>query len=546
MQTVNSNYKRFLDQPTVRPIWLFIFEDVPTRFSTGTVKNALGITKPYAVLPESAGAQITVDEGRSSFSSWLFKVLDVGNEVTLLLTQFQFANRLCTIKTGFAEIDEADYVTAFTGRLLDFPLAADNNFWQFEAVSIAISQSVNIFDAACLLVGDITNADTTINVDDSTAFPAATAGVCYVRIDDEVFSYTGNTGTSFTGCTRGELGTAADAHVDGTQMINVVILEGNPMTLALQIMMSTGAGTNGPYDVLPACAGLSIPEDQVNVEAFENQRDLWLNQFNFRFEEQDSTPGLSFLQEQIYSFSNSYPVVDNEGRLSVKVYAPPLPNQLAPVVSDNDMAGAPKYQPSRLATMFYNEIRLSFDWDFVTKTFGSVSFFEDLQSQVIYNTTSTRTLESRGMRGGIGATGTPRIANWATRFLKRFSVPPPSLNGKLLYDKRLLEPGDVVPITSIHIPNLITGKKGVVTKLMELVEYTPDPAQGVQTAVFLDTGYTYGHKYAGISPSKQPPINFPNYLAATPQQRNYAFISEKTSPTAGVMSNGDDGYYITP
>lgn len=546
MQTANSNYLRLLSQATVRPVWLIIFDGVPTRFATGIVKNSLGITKPYAIVPETAGAQITVDEGRSSFSSWLFKVLDVGNEVTTLLTQYQFANRLVTIKSGFAELNEADYITAFTGQLLDFPLAADNSFWQFEAVSIAISQSVSIFDAACLLVGDITNASATINVDDSTGFPAATAGLCYVRIDDEVFSYTGNTGTSFTGCVRGELGTAAAAHLDGTQMQNVVILEGNPLTLALQIMTSTGAGTNGPYDVLPACAGLSIPQDQVNVALFENQRDLWLNQFNFRFEEQDVIPGLTFLQEQIYSFCNSYPVIDNDGRLSVKVYAPPLPNQLAPVIHDNDMAGAPRYQPGRLATMFYNEIRLSFDWDFVTKTFGSLSFFEDLQSQATYNTTSTRTLESRGMRGGIGATGTPRIANWATRFLKRFSVPPPSLNGKLLYDKRLLEPGDVVPITSLYIPNLTTGKKGVVTKLMELVEYTPDPAQGVQTAVFLDTGYTYGHKYAGISPSAQPPINFPGYLAATPAQRNYAFISSKQSATVGIMSNGDDGYYITP
>ncbi len=311
-------------------------------------------------------------------------------------------------------------------------------------------------------------------------------------------------------------------------------------------MTSTGLGTNGPYDVLPICAGLSIPQDQVNVAAFENQRDLWLQQFNFRFEEQESVSGLTFLQEQIYSFCNSYPVIDNEGRLSVKVYTPPMPNQIAPVINDNEMAGAPRYQSSRLATTFYNEIDLKYDWDFLTQTFTSRAFFEDLVSQQTYDTVSTKKLESRGMRGGIGATGTPRIQNWSVRFLKRFSVPPPSVQGTFLYKNRLLEPGDIVPITSIHIPNLSTGKKGVVTKLMELVEYAPDAAQGLQSAMLLDTGYSYGRKYGAISPSAQPPINFPVYSAATPAQRNYAFASTKINATTGVMGNGDDGYYVSP
>ncbi len=51
-------------------------------------------------------------------------------------------------------------------------------------------------------------ADTTINVTSTTGFPAT--GIC--SIEDEVLSYTGKTGTTFTGCTRGYDSTTAAAH----------------------------------------------------------------------------------------------------------------------------------------------------------------------------------------------------------------------------------------------------------------------------------------------------------------------------------------------
>lgn len=65
------------------------------------------------------------------------------------------------------------------------------------------------------LTSDITNAVTTIPADDTSRFP--TAGD--ITIGEEIITYTGKTGTSFTGCTRGAHSSTAVAHV-GSDIIH--------------------------------------------------------------------------------------------------------------------------------------------------------------------------------------------------------------------------------------------------------------------------------------------------------------------------------------
>ena len=136
-----------------------------------------------------------------------------------------------------------------------------------------------------------------------------------------------------------------------------------------------------------------------------------------------------------------------------------------------------------------------------------------------------------------------RIAN---RFLKRFSVPSPLMNAEVFYSQRLLQQADIVPITSSKVRNLQQGVIGIVARMFEILGVTPNWLNATQQLQLLDTGYTYGRRYAGISPSAQPPINFPVYSQASAQQRNYGFISQKINATTGQMGDGSPGYYITP
>ena len=64
--------------------------------------------------------------------------------------------------------------------------------------------------AKTTLNGAINNSVTTITVADTTHFPASGE----IIIESERITYTGKTGTTFTGCTRGANGTAAASHAD--------------------------------------------------------------------------------------------------------------------------------------------------------------------------------------------------------------------------------------------------------------------------------------------------------------------------------------------
>lgn len=61
------------------------------------------------------------------------------------------------------------------------------------------------------LASNVTASDTTIPVSSTSGFPSSG----YIRIGNEIIAYTGTTSTSFTGCSRGQLGTGASAHGSG-------------------------------------------------------------------------------------------------------------------------------------------------------------------------------------------------------------------------------------------------------------------------------------------------------------------------------------------
>jgi hypothetical protein len=66
------------------------------------------------------------------------------------------------------------------------------------------------------LNGAINSSVTTIVIDSTTGFPSAGT----IIIDNELITYTAKTGTDFTGCVRGALGTIAASHLDNSLVAN--------------------------------------------------------------------------------------------------------------------------------------------------------------------------------------------------------------------------------------------------------------------------------------------------------------------------------------
>lgn len=84
----------------------------------------------------------------------------------------------------------------------------DGDYVTVKADGQAVITQTNL--GGTLLNGAVNISQTTITVDDTSNF--ASSGT--IGIDDELISYTGKTATTFTGCTRGVLGTAASTHLD--------------------------------------------------------------------------------------------------------------------------------------------------------------------------------------------------------------------------------------------------------------------------------------------------------------------------------------------
>jgi hypothetical protein len=99
--------------------------------------------------------------------------------------------------------------------------------------------------------GNITDSQTSITVDtvDATTVANATG---FIKIDNEIISYTGRTATTFTGLTRGALGTTAATHLDNAPVligrtisaISATVLTFVTATVATESAVSTTFTTN--------------------------------------------------------------------------------------------------------------------------------------------------------------------------------------------------------------------------------------------------------------------------------------------------------------
>lgn len=144
--------------------------------------------------------------------------------------------------------------------------------------TLALPQGAFFQDGVTTLTAGINNAVAILPVASTDNFPNAGA----VLIGSEIISYTGKTTTSFTGCTRGQYGSSAAAHLSG-----VYVGEVQPPTGAVALIMTQTTSSNGvaldPADkskVVFATAGYYNIQFSVQLLSFDNAVDnvtLWFS-----------------------------------------------------------------------------------------------------------------------------------------------------------------------------------------------------------------------------------------------------------------------------
>lgn len=280
---LTNRTKRALNESSIEPNIIIKFEGFDVCFSAQAVKEFIKIGDPgffigaegyfvgglFNIEPErnrtlisgqattfSIRQQMNYDEGKSSsISTMTVGMVDEDQYITLLITPGQLVEemlgRKAQIFVTFGQVSFfEDSIEIFKGVVVDIDSGA--GLVKFKINHPDNKKKVNLFKSVeTRVTANINTTQTTIPVEDGSNLIEPSGPLSsYLRIGNELMQFTGVSGNTVTGVTRGVLGSLAAAHVTGDQVRAVYALEGNPLDLAMQLMMS-GHGTDPIFEDIP-------------------------------------------------------------------------------------------------------------------------------------------------------------------------------------------------------------------------------------------------------------------------------------------------------
>ncbi len=126
-----------------------------------------------------------------------------------------------------------------------YPTAIDDASSLLSPVDASSTKPLATTTAALVLSGD-----TTIQVASTLGGFPATYGV--LSIEDELVIYSGKTGNSFTGCTRGTLGSSAIGHASGVAVTALMVAGGLQRLQEAVIAIERAPGTSAAFAIVAA------------------------------------------------------------------------------------------------------------------------------------------------------------------------------------------------------------------------------------------------------------------------------------------------------
>lgn len=223
-------------------------------------------------------------------------------------------------------------------------------------------------------------------------------------------------------------------------------LSGNPLTIALQILLSTGNGTNGPYDVLAKENGLGIPQTLVDVDEIEDLRDTSFSGITMSFSITGRETARSFLENEIYAVLNIYPITTQTGQLTLRSHSLTAGASVLTLTHDDFIIKSWSFG-DRLTI---NHVIFEYGWN-------GTEFTETLEAEVVasiekYGAKQAKVVSSKGLPAN--AASASFLTARANEILERYSDPPPVIEIEAQFRNHHVEPGDLLSVTSAFLPNV--------------------------------------------------------------------------------------------
>jgi hypothetical protein len=436
--------------------------------------------------------KIIPDEARSEIGTFSFSIIDKDSAFTdairtrLLDDGYGLRGKTVRLYIGYAEALEGDgssfgegaFGSGLFGGGTDYPDASFDDFGLFQTqiitgasydagtyrincADITREQREDIFEPkTTTLRTALTDSATTVEVYDTTKFqlvshgtsysdaPSATVG--YIKIEKEVIRYTGKTGDSFTGCTRGALNTKAVAHTFDTgadeerrpKIEEYIYLEEPGVKLAYKIL--TGKDPLTGVDCWPPHWHCGIDPDLITLSDFTGiGDDLWATSddtagFVPYFSGLKKVTGKRFLESEIYVLLGCYSPVYADGTLGLKRMNQVLADSASVIelTEDNLVSWSELRHEYGL---LHNRIRI--DWNWNGEEFTRNTLFIDQASIDIHGEAPVKTYQFKGLHGSRHTDSLIRLRIDCIR--DRYSQPPETITVQALPSLNILEVGDI-------------------------------------------------------------------------------------------------------
>jgi hypothetical protein len=388
----------------------------------------------------------------------------------------------------------------------------------------------------------VSTGPSSVNVTNGNEFKVLSGGYAsYGKFVDSVagneyFKFTGISGDTLTGVTRGLFGTSEVGHAAGVKVIQVAAFADDTDT-----GISSDIGEN-PVDVIKEIflGWTGIDASDVDTAQFDSERDTWYSSYKVR-RIIESPIDANKLVSQLNQLMMSATWQNEDQKITFKGLRPVSPGEVVTEIKSSE-----------------NILNTSFNSDNKTETQISRIFVyyspddvwgikdhneaDDFDGQLIWINAGA---ENENGQGDI--VEVEFFADWffrlseanqfAARYSRRYSpTAPAEMNFQVNRRDSGIETGDIIDLNSEFFVNDDGTDDTINVQILSKIE----SQVGVIKMKALET--KFDGRYSFIAPDTSP--GYPDYTAATDEEREYAYISETLSDGTAQMTNGDAPYII--
>jgi hypothetical protein len=433
---------------------------------------------PYLKVPKGVEQHVEQLEGRGSIGALELEATDGSGFMTALASGGKLEGRKVTLQVGYPELDTADFVTVITQEVESVEVLEDYTGFRLQCRDLKRSAKSKVF-----LKGDDGLA---ISQDHPRKLSANPIDVALIIFQNEL---------GF-GQTPGLPSSAWNLYDPAWWLgdLNPTLINPNPY---------------------------------LDLDKFIFYRNGIFAGYFFDFEFQQPVEAKQFLEHEIFKVLGGYLVVLADGRLSPRFFVPPYSITNPYVFSELNMTILPRVERHPII----NQVSWRMDYD--GSKFRTELLFVHAPSMQQFGLAGQHIVESKGMslaRGGASLAGLT-----ANRIFQRYGGIDP-LSGQATGGAAILsvssqyltlgvEVGDFVFLSHALLPNFLTGQRGVISRIFEVIEKQPNFSEGTMQYKLLDTNWVGTKKLSKVAPDGTPA--WPG--ASQTEKDKYMFICDETT-----------------